>query len=461
MPVVDLPARLRELVGDNHVVTDPDVVAPYAQDWTRQWHGKPLAVVRPGTADEVADVVRACASEGVPLVPQGGNTGLVGAGVPQDGEVVLSLLRLNSIGAVDRLGQTVAAGAGATLADVQQVARAVGLDVGIDFPARDSATLGGIASTNAGSERMLRNGATRAQVIGLEAVMADGSVLRRMSGLSKDNTGYDLVQLLVGSEGTLGVITAVELKLVAAAGPGVTTLVAIKTIDDALLVMDAVRQRFQGLEAVEYFHDDGLQLVLRHSQLSSPFDRPHPLYLLLDVAADEGTAEDLADLLSQLDVVRDVVFASRSADRRRLWELREAHAEAITAEGVPVSLDVALPLRNLARFEQELPNVVRAVARRAVPILFGHLAEGSVHVNLLAATEQDVDGLVTEAVLELVASLDGSISAEHGIGLAKRDWVQLTRNSADLAAMRAIKNALDPVGVLSPGRVLAPERYQA
>jgi FAD/FMN-containing dehydrogenase len=467
MPVVDLPATLRELVGDGQVVTDPDVVAPYAQDWTRRWQGKPLAVVRPATMGEVAAVIRACADAAVPLVPQGGNTGLVGAGVPQDGEVVLSLRRLNSVGPVDRLTRTLVAGAGATLADVQRAARAEGLDVGIDFAARDSATIGGIVATNAGGERVLRHGVTRTQVRGLEAVLADGSIIRRMSGLPKDNTGYDLIQLLVGSEGTLGVITAVQLRLVPAARAAGTALVAVKTIDDALSVLDAVRQRFAGLDAAEYFHDDGLQLVLRHRKLASPFDRPHPLYVLVEVAdagvggggagsGVEGAAvDDLAELLGELPMVRDAVLAGTAADRRRLWELREAHTESISAEGVPVKLDVALPLSRLGLFEQQLPDVVRAVAPHAVPILFGHIAEGNVHVNLLAATEDDAEGAVTEAVLKLVAWLGGSISAEHGIGLAKRRWLPLTREPADLAAMRAIKHALDPAGILSPGRVLA------
>jgi FAD/FMN-containing dehydrogenase len=457
---VDLPATLRDLVGEGQVVTDPDVVAPYAQDWTRRWQGKPLAVVRPGTVDEVAAVVAACAEAGVPLVPQGGNTGLVGAGVPQDGEVVLSTRRLRSIDPVDRLGRTLVAGAGATLSAVQAAARKAGLDVGIDFAARDSATIGGIASTNAGGERVLRHGVTRAQVRGLEVVLANGSVVRRLSGLPKDNTGYDLVQLMVGSEGTLGVITAVQVRLVAPSVAAGTALVAIKTVDDALTVLDAVRQRFPGLDAAEYFHDDGLQLVLRHRRLSSPFDRPHPLYLLVEVAGVPSTpiasvVDDLAELLSELDVVRDATLASTAPDRRRLWELREAHTESISAEGVPVKLDVALPLDRLGRFEQELPGVVRDVSRHAVPILFGHINEGNVHVNLLGATEDDARGAVTDAVLELVAAHGGSISAEHGIGLAKRRWLPLTRGPADLAAMRAIKAALDPDGILSPGRVLA------
>jgi FAD/FMN-containing dehydrogenase len=459
MPVVDLAARLRELLGDGQVVTDPDVIARYAEDWTRRWQGKPLAVVRPVNVEQVVTVVRACAEAGVPLVPQGGNTGLVGAGVPQDGEVVLSLRRLTSIGALDPLGRTLIAGAGATLSDVQSVARAGGLDVGIDFAARDSATIGGIVATNAGGERVLRHGVTRTQVIGLEVVLADGSIVRRMSGLPKDNTGYDLVQLLIGSEGTLGVITAVQLRLVPPTVSAGLALVAVKTIADALSVLSAVRQRFAGLDAAEYFHDDGLQLVLRHRALASPFDRSHPLYLLVEVVNDgragEGDAlDELAELLSDLDVVRDAVLAGSAADRRRLWELREAHTEAVSAAGVPVKLDVALPLGRLSSFEQQLPDVVRAVAPKAVPILFGHLAEGNVHLNLLAATEADVDGAVTDAVLRLVAAHGGSISGEHGIGVAKRRWLPLTREPADLAAMRAIKHALDPQGILSPGRML-------
>jgi FAD/FMN-containing dehydrogenase len=463
MPLVDLAARLREVVGDGQVVTDPDAIAPYAEDWTKRWQGKPLAVVRPVDVDEVAAVVRACAEADVPLVPQGGNTGLVGAGVPQDGEVVLSLRRLNSLGPLDPLARTLVAGAGATLSAVQGAAQAGGLDVGIDFAARESATIGGIVATNAGGERVLRDGLTRTQVCGLEAVLADGSIVRRMSGLPKDNTGYDLVQLLIGSEGTLGVITAVQLRLVPPAGAACAALVAVTTIDDALKVLDAVRHRFTGLDAAEYFHDDGLQLVLRHRGLASPFDRSHPLYLLLEVAGDgHGSSlavdgdvmEELAELLGHLDQVRDAVLAGPAADRRRLWELREAHTEAISAAGVPVKLDVALPLARLGAFEQQLPDIVRAVARKAVPILFGHLAEGNVHLNLLSATEDDADGAVTDAVLRLVASHGGSISAEHGIGLAKRRWLPLTRESADVAAMYAIKHALDPKGILSPGRML-------
>jgi FAD/FMN-containing dehydrogenase len=457
LPAVDLLAGLREIVGDTHVVTDPDAVAPYAQDWTRRWQGKPLAVVRPATVAQVSAVVRACAAAGVPLVPQGGNTGLVGAGVPQDGEVVLSLARLDSIGPLDPLGKTLMAGAGATLAQVQRTARDAGLDVGLDFSARDTATVGGIAATNAGGERVMRHGVARFRIRGLEAVLADGSVVRRMSNVAKDNTGYDLVQLLIGSEGTLGVITAVQVDLIHPRKIIGTALVAVSTVDDALTVLRAVQRDFTGLEAAEFFHHDGLQLVLKHERLSRPFDRPHPLYLLFDLSDDDGRADafaELTELLGGIDCVREEIVVSTAAERRRLWELRELQTEAVSAEGIPVKLDVALPLNQLSTFERRLAGVVRSVARHAVPILFGHIAEGNVHVNLLNALEEDADGAVMEAVLDLVASLGGSISAEHGIGLANRRWLTLTRSSADLAAMRAIKQALDPDTILSPGRML-------
>ena len=454
---MDLLARLREIVGDTHVVTDPDAVAPYAQDWTRRWHGKPLAVVRPATVAQVSAVVRACASAGVPLVPQGGNTGLVGAGVPQDGEVLLSLSRLDSIGPLDPVGKTLMAGAGATLAQTQRAARAAGLDVGLDFSARDSATVGGIAATNAGGERVMRHGVARFRIRGLEAVLADGSVVRRMSGVSKDNTGYDLVQLLIGSEGTLGVITAVQIDLIRPRKIIGTALVAVSTVDDALTVLRALQHDFPGLEAAEFFHHDGLQLVLKHARLAPPFDRPHPLYLLFDLTDDDAREDTFAaftDLLGDLDCVRDLISVNTATERRQLWELRELQTAAVSAEDVPVKLDVALPLNQLSDFERQLAAVVRIVARHAVPILFGHLAEGNLHVNLLNAVAEDAEGAVTEAVLDLVVALGGSISAEHGIGMANRQWLPLTRSSADMAAMRAIKQALDPDGVLSPGRML-------
>jgi FAD/FMN-containing dehydrogenase len=439
---------------------DADLTAAFARDWTGRWQGEPVAVVRPGNSAAVAAVVSACGRHGVPLVPQGGNTGLVGAGVPRDGEVVLSTRRLDAPATVDAAARTVVAGAGVTLARVQAAARGAGLDVGIDFGARDSATVGGIAATNAGGERVMRHGTTRSQVLGVEAVLADGSVVRRLSGLPKDNSGYDLTQLLVGSEGTLGVITAVMLRLVPLARRRCAALLAVDGVGAAVAALVHLRERLPELDAAEFFTEAGLRLVLSRTGAAHPFDAGHPLYLLVEVAGghEPGRAGDLTDLLTGvlggLDGLRDAVVAESGADRRRLWDLREGHTEAVGAAGVPVKLDVAVPLDRLEAFVAALPGVVAAVAPSAVPVLFGHLAEGNVHVNVLHATRADADGAVTDAVLRLVAGNGGSISAEHGIGRAKRRWLGLTRDAADVAAMRAVKSALDPAGLLSPGRVL-------
>ena len=460
-PLLD---RLRTVVGAAHVLTDGDLTASYARDWTGRWSGVPLAVVRPGSTVEVSAVVAACAHHGVPLVPQGGNTGLVGAGVPADGEVVLGLRRLDTVGAVDPDARTLAAGAGVTLARARAAALAAGLDVGVDLAARDSATLGGIVATNAGGARVMRHGTTRTQVLGLEAVLADGSVVRRMAGLPKDNSGYDLVQLMVGSEGTLGVVTEVLLRLVPAQGPASTALLALDGVPAAVRALTALRTHLPGLDAAEFFTDDGLRLVLEQGRSTPPFGERHPVYLLVEASAPDGAGERhlpdelLADALGGLDGLRDAVVASGAADRRRLWALREGHTEAVGQavgrDGPPVKLDVAVPLHALAAALDELPAVLAAVSPAARPVLFGHLAEGNVHLNLLGAADDDADGGVTGAVLELVARHGGSISAEHGIGRAKRRWLPLTRGPADLAAMRAVKHALDPLGVLSPGRLL-------
>lgn len=456
-----LVPRLREVVGPAHLLTDGDLTASYSQDWTGRWSGVPLAVVRPGSTAEVAAVVAACARYGVPLVPQGGNTGLVGAAAPTDGEVVLSLRRLDAVGAVDGDTRTLAAGAGATLARVRAGARAAGLDVGVDLASRDCATLGGMVATNAGGARVMRHGSTRSQVLGLEAVLADGGVVRRMAGLPKDSSGYDLVQLLVGSEGTLGVVTEVLLRLVPAQGPASTALLALDGIPAAVRALTALRAGLPGLDAAEFFTDDGLRLVLGQGRSTPPFRERHPVYLLVEAVAsdagpDPGRApdEELARLLEGLDGLRDAVVAAGAADRRRLWALREGHTDAVALHGPPVKLDVAIPVPALAVVLAELPAVLATVSPAARPVLFGHLAEGNVHVNLLGAADDDAGGRVTGAVLELVARHGGSISAEHGIGRAKRRWLPLTRGPADLAAMRAVKHALDPLGVLSPGRLL-------
>jgi FAD/FMN-containing dehydrogenase len=346
----------------------------------------------------------------------------------------------------------VTVGAGATLASVQGAARSVGLDVGVDLAARESATIGGLVATNAGGIRVLRYGSMRAQVAGAEAVLADGSVVSRLGGLLKDNTGYDLVSLLCGSEGTLGVVTQVRLRLVPHLRSRAVALLALADVASAVGLLPALRRDLPALAGAELFLADGLALVRAHAGLPAPFGAAHPAYLLLECAATTDPAEQLVAALTGLDGVLDATIATDVAGRRALWAYREKHTEAINAAGVPVKLDVTVPLRSLAELVERLTPTVRAVAPEARLVLFGHVNEGNVHVNVLDAAESA--HAVTDVVLGLVSELAGSISSEHGIGRAKVPWLGLSRSPTEIAAMRAVKRALDPDGLLNPGVLL-------
>lgn len=460
-------ARLADLVGAPHVLTDPALTAGYTTDFTGRFGAPGRLVVRPDGTGEVAAVLAACADAGVAVVPQGGNTGLVGGGVPAGDEVLLSLRRLDGIGPVDAAAAQVTAGAGVTLAALQRHVRAHGLDVGVDFAARDAATLGGIVATNAGGERVLRYGTARAGLAGVEAVLADGSVTSRLGGLPKDNTGYDLTGLLAGSEGTLGVITRVRLRLVPLLTARATALLAFDSLGAAVAAVPGLRA-LDSLEAAEFMLPAGLALVCRHTGLPAPFAGPFGAYVLVECAGRRDPSAELLGALESLPGLADAVVAGDAADRHRLWTYRESHTEAINEEAMrvsaaatgarrgPVKLDVAVPLLELAPLITDLDDLIGPAAA----YLFGHLAEGNVHVNLVGLERPaGADGAagaaaVTDAVLARVAAAGGSISAEHGVGRAKTRWLGLSRSPAEIAAMRAIKTALDPAGLLNPGVIL-------
>jgi FAD/FMN-containing dehydrogenase len=453
---VSLLDRLAGIVGPAHVLTDPAVTQTYVTDWTGRWQGRTAAVVRPGSTAEVADVVKACAAAGVPIVPQGGNTGLVGASIPHDGEVVVSLCRMDTIETVDPLERTLGAGAGVTLAAAHDAAAAAGLMLGIDLAARDSATLGGVVATNAGGLRVIRHGTTRHQLLGAEIVLGDGSVIRRWSGLAKDNVGYDLPGLIAGSEGTLGVITNVLLRLTEPARDVWVAIVGVSSIDAAHAVVAGVRRAGITLEAAEFFHAIGLQLVRAHAGLRALFDTGYPVYLLIEVSGTTDTS--LAAAFAELeDFVGDAIIEAGPA--KRLWAYREGFTDAVRAAGIAagtpaVKLDVSLPVRRMAAFDAALRQLAGQWPAARV-VSFGHLAEGNAHVNLIAVPEDAADDAM-DAALRLVVEHGGSISAEHGIGRLKRRWLPIQRSAADIAAMRAIKHALDPGGILSPGTLLPP-----
>jgi FAD/FMN-containing dehydrogenase len=446
-------AGLQAVVGPEHVLVDDDIKASYETDWTGRFTGRASCVVRPGTTEQVAAVLRLCTAAGAKVVVQGGNTGLVGGGVPAGGEVLLSLARLSELGEVDRASAQVTAGAGVTLAALQAHARAVDLDFGVDLAARDSATVGGLVATNAGGIRVLRYGSMRAQVVGLEAVLADGSVLSRMSGLAKDGTGYDLAGLIAGSEGTLAVVTAVRLRLWPRLRARAVALLAMDSTEAAVALLPGLRASLPSLSAAELFFGEGLALVRKHSGLPAPFPIEHPAYLLLECADLTDPVDELADAVSSASGLVDATVATDAAGQRALWAYRETHTESISAEGVPVKLDVSVPTALLPQLVSALRPTVEAVCPAARTILFGHVNEGNLHVNVLDTG--DLHEEVTGAVLRLVASLDGSISSEHGVGRAKVGWLQLSRSATEIAAMQAVKHALDPAGTLNPG-VLFP-----
>jgi FAD/FMN-containing dehydrogenase len=447
--------RFREVVGPQ-VIVDPDVIASYTTDWTRRFVGRTVAVVRPGSSEEVAGVVAVCRELGVALVPQGGNSGLVGGSVPLDGEVVLSLRRLQTLEPVDGLAGQVTAGAGVALSALRHAVGAAGWTYGVDLASRDSATVGGMVATNAGGTHVLRYGDTRAQLIGIEAVLGTGSVVSHLSGLVKDNTGYHLPGLLCGSEGTLAVVTAARLRLVPALNCRTVALVAFASVADALDASAVLRRSLPSLEASELFLASGLELVCAVTGLRPPFPGLHPVYLLVEVADQADPTEALAGATSSVDGVRDVVVATDPSPRAELWRYREAHTEAVNTLGPPHKLDVTLPARSLAEFMERVPETVGAIAPTARVWLFGHAGDGNIHVNVTGLAPED--DRVDDAVLRLVGHYGGSISAEHGIGAAKRRWLHLSRTADEISAFRDLKRALDPDGVLNPNVLLPAER---
>ena len=436
-----------DILGADRVLTAPEDTAPYCVDWSGRFRGTTPAVLLPGTTEEVAAIVAACREHGIGLTLQGGNTGLVGGSVPLAGEVVLCLRGLDRVGPVDDIAGQVTAGAGASLAGVRTMAAAAGWDYGVDIASRDRASVGGTIATNAGGLRMLRHGDTRAQLLGVEAVLGDGTVVSHLAGLTKDNTGYHVPGLLCGSEGTLGVVTAARLRLVPAATHRLTSLLAFGDVGSAVVAANDLRRTVRALEAAELMLAAGIDLVCRVTGLAPITATRHPAYLLVGVADTADPSVDLAAGIAALRHVAEVVPGDAS-----LWAYREGHPAAVNTVGPPHKLDVTLPADRLPAFVARVPEVVARLAPHARAWMWGHAADGNIHVNVTGVEPGDDE--VDDAVLRLVASLGGSISSEHGIGTAKRRWLHLSRSPAEIDAFRALKRALDPDGILNPNVLL-------
>ncbi len=441
-----LVAELTTIVGAADVLTDADVRAGYEVDWTRRYCGPARCVVRPASTAEVAAVVAACAHHGAPIVPQGGNTGLVGGSVPRGGEVLLSLRRLTRLDTVDTAAAQVTAGAGVTIEALQLHARAAGLDFAVDWGARGSATVGGAVATNAGGSRVVRFGTMRSQVMGIEAVLANGGVLTDLAGLPKETVGPHLPTLLSGSEGTLAIVTAARLRLVPLFACTATAVVVLSSLAEAPALLAALRA-LADLDAVEMILHEAAELTAATFGLTLPLRVPDGgAAVIVDCAAHRDPLDELTAAVGTYDGVVAV-----GAQRTHLFELRDHISMAINAAGVPLKLDVAVPVDHLDEIVRETRSALQRHAPAAALYAFGHLAEGNLHLNIVGAGDSDVQRAITEDVLSRVIEIGGTISAEHGVGVAKTAWLERVKGPVAAGALRAIKHALDPAGLLNPG----------
>nr|WP_315235470.1 FAD-binding oxidoreductase [uncultured Albidiferax sp.] len=455
---------LVDAIGADGVVPGADVAARHLSDWSGATPVVPLAMVRPRSTDEVAAVLRLCTAHRVPVVPQGGLTGLTGAAVPVAGAIALSLDRMNAIESIDTAASTLTVQAGATLQAVQEAAAAQSRLFGVDLGARGSCQIGGNLATNAGGNGVLQLGMMREQTLGLEVVLADGSVLPMLRPMVKNNTGYDLKQLFIGSEGTLGIITRAILRLRPAPCARTTVLVALAGPHDfeaALALLSRLQARFPGaVAAFELMWRDFIEASLRWQSLREPFDThaQHALVALVDVT---GSNEPI--LHAAMDAVlgeamaagevSDAVIAQSQAQALALWRIREATAELPTHMRPPINFDVSLPMADIGHFAKACRNALTTRWPGHFTVFFGHVGDGNLHLSTDGRTVDGEEAEVENTVYGLVADFGGSVSAEHGIGLHKKTHLGASRSPVELAAMRAIKQALDPFGLLNPGKI--------
>lgn len=461
--------RCSAVIGLSHVITGADM-APYLTDWRGRHTGHALAVLKPANTSEVAALVKLCLEFMIPIVPQGGNTGLVLGSVPDKSghAVVLTLTRLNQIQAIDTQNNTITVGAGCLLQQVQTYASTHQRLFPLSLASEGSCTIGGNLSTNAGGTAVLRYGNMRELTLGLEVVTASGEIWNGLRGLRKDNTGYDLRQLFIGAEGTLGIITSAVLKLYAQPRAQITAMFALTSPEQAVDLLSSAQELCgASLTGFELMSEFSLQLVQKHfPALPHPFAQRHPQYVLLELSDSESeqhaiaTLEALVNIATEKNLISDAVLASSLAQSASMWQLREHISLAQATEGKNIKHDIALPVSNIAAFITNTDALLQQAFAGCRMVTFGHLGDGNLHYNVSApAGESDEQFLQNQAAINLIVhdhvhKYNGSISAEHGLGALKRDEIKRYKSSTEMLMMSAIKHALDPHNLMNPGKIL-------
>ena len=457
-----LPERFAAAFPADFFSVDPGDLTEYGKDWTKVVLPAPSAIAFPRTTEEVARLLAMCDAEHVAVVPSGGRTGLAGGAVAPKGEIVVSLARMRRMDPVDRLGGTVRVQAGAVTQAVHDHTAEHGLTWPVDFASKGSSTVGGNIATNAGGVKVIRYGLTRNWVLGLEVVLASGKVLEIGGALEKNNTGLDLRQLFIGSEGTLGIVTEATLKLTRLPG---TTAVMLFAVKDVAAVLSLFREARQGpftLAAYEFFSQRCLERLLSHRKARAPFDEPSDYYVLVEVEGEDLDAklEPWVGNVFETGLATNGTLAQHSGEARALWELREGISESLSATGLPHKNDVALPIAALDAFCAELDEVFARRYPGWEICLFGHVGDGNLHINVMKPDAMDKAEFLAKTkeadadLFALVKRHKGSISAEHGIGILKKPYLGYSRSDDEIAVMRAVKRALDPNGILNPGKIL-------
>ena len=464
--------KFAKIIGSKHVLTDAAEMRPFLTDWRGLYQGSAFAIVKPGNTQEVSEIVRICASENIGIVPQGGNTGLVGGSIPFEtgNEIVLSLKRLNQVREVDPLSDTMTVDAGVTLKSVQEAAESVDRLFPLSLASEGSCTIGGNLATNAGGTAVLAYGNARDLVLGLEVVLADGRIWNGLGKLRKDNTGYDLRNIFIGSEGTLGIITAVVLKLFPAPKSRSTAICGLTSPENALALFTMAKMRSgSALTTFELMPRLGVEMVVQHMPNNrDPLETPHNWYVLLELSSAGGANLDSAceELLSEAfeqELVSDAVIASSLDQRDDFWRLRESLSDAQGFEGGSIKHDISVPLASVPQLISDVNRDVELLIPGIRPVPFGHLGDGNLHFNMTQPIGADKSAFlarwdeVNEIVHGYTLKANGSISAEHGIGRLKRGMLEKVKDPVAYDIMRALKSTFDPKNILNPGKVVSPK----